>query len=278
MTDNETGSYEISAIPGGVDTELARLRAQALQWWDQEARLLTELGLEDGMTVLEPGAGPGFITEQLLQLLPSSAITVVERDPVMIAQAQRYLADKGIERVRFVTASVLETDLPADSFDFAYARLIFQHLPRPVDAARELWRVLTPGGRLAITDPDDALHLFDPAPSPDALAVQEKLAADQAARGGSRHVGRRLPRILKEAGFVRLTFAAMLQHSDILGLETVSPQPPPGFLDPFVARGLITAEERDAAAADVQAFYAADPLVILTALVASGVKPAPTDA
>jgi SAM-dependent methyltransferase len=278
MADNDIGSYEISAIPGGVDKELARLRAQALQWWDQEERLLTELGLRDGMAVLEPGAGPGFITEQLLRLLPTSPITIIERDPVMIAQAQRYLADKGIERVRFVTASVLDTGLPADSFDFAYARLLFQHLPRPVDAARELGRVLKPGGRLAIADRDDGLVVTDPGPTPAALVVQEKLAADQAARGGNWHIGRRLPRILKEAGFVRLTFAAMLQHSDILGLEAISPHPPPGFLDPFVERGVITAEERDAAAADIQAFYAgADSLVILPALIASGEKPAPTD-
>jgi len=231
------------------------------------------------MAVLEPGAGPGFITEQFLRLLPSSPITIIERDPVMIAQAQRYLADKGIERVRFVTASVLDTGLPADSYDFAYARLIFQHLPRPADAARELWRVLKPGGRLAIADREDGLVLTDPPPTPAALVVQEKLTADQAARGGNPRIGRRLPRILREAGFVHLTFDAMLQHSDILGLETISPQPPPGFLDSFVERGVITADERDAAAADIQAFYAdAGALVILPALIASGEKPAPTDA
>ena len=110
------------------------------------------MGLRDGMAVLEPGAGPGFITEQFLRLLPHSEITIVERDPVMVAQAQRYLAGKGIERVHFVTASVLDTGLPADTFDFAYARLIFQHLPNPAGAAREIWRVLKPGGRLVITD------------------------------------------------------------------------------------------------------------------------------
>ena len=273
----ETGSYEISAMPGGVDQELARLRAQALQWWDQEARLLAELGLRDGMAVLEPGAGPGFITEQFLRLVPTSEITVVERDPVMVAQAQRYLAGKGIERVRFITASVLDTGLPDDTFDFAYARVIFQHLTNPVGAAREIWRVLKPGGRLVIADRDDGLYLTDPAPTPEALVVQQKLTADQGTRYGNHYIGRRLPRILKEAGFVRLTFAAMMQHSDILGLESVAPQPPPDFLDAAVARGAITAEERDIAVADVQAFYAADSLVILPALIASGEKPAPTD-
>jgi ubiquinone/menaquinone biosynthesis C-methylase UbiE len=269
----ETGSYEISAMPGGVDVELVRLREQALQWWAQEERLLLELGLRDGMAVLEPGAGPGFITEQLLRLLPNSPITIVERDPVMVAQAQRYLADKGIERVRFVTASVLDTGLPADAFDFAYARLIFQHLPNPLAAARELWRVLKPGGRLAIADADDGLQLTDPTPPPEALVVQQKLIADQAARGGNRHIGRQLPRLLKEAGFIRPTFAAMMQHSDIRGLEVMLPQSPPGFLDSFVERGVITAEERDAATTAIQAFYAGDSLAILTAPVASGEKP-----
>ncbi len=274
----ETGSYDNSALPGGVDKELVRLRAQALQWWAQEERLLLELGLRDGMAVLEPGAGPGFITEQFLQLLPTSEITIVERDPVMIAQAQRYLADKGIERVRFVSASVLDTGLPSASYDFAYARLLFQHLPRPAEAARELWRVLKPGGRLASADRDDGLVVTDPAPTSQALVVQEKLAADQAARGGNHHIGRRLPRILKEAGFAQLTFAAMLQHSDILGLEVIAPAPPPGFLDPFVERGLITAEEHDAATAEIRAFYAdAGSLVILPALIASGVKPGQSD-
>jgi hypothetical protein len=137
--------------------------------------------------------------------------------------------------------------------------------------------VLKPGGRLAIADREDGLLLTDPPPTPQALIVQEKLTADQAARGGNPRIGRRLPRILKEAGFVHLTFAAMLQHSDILGLEAISPSPPPGFLDSFVERGVITAEERDAAAADIMAFYAGDPLVILPAPVASGVKPGPPD-
>ena len=62
-----------------------------------------------------------------------------------------------------------------------------------------------------------------------------------------------------------------------IGLEALSPHPPPGFLDTFVERGVITAAERDAAAADIQAFYAgADSLVILPALIASGEKPALT--
>lgn len=278
MADTTIGSYEISTVPGGIDTELERLRQQALQWWDQEARTLRALGLRDGMHILEPGAGPGFITEQLLRTLPTSRITVVERDPVMAAKSRAYLQgrelpDRDIERVRYVQASVTATGLPDQHVDFAYARLLFQHLPDPVAAARELCRVLKPGGRLVVLDADDALHLAEPSRSPAIRNVEDKVGADQAAHGGNRHVGRLLPRILRVGGLRDLTFATLVQHSDILGLESVAPQRPPSYFASLVDSGLITLEERDAAVADETQFYAAESLIVLSAVVASGARP-----
>ena len=48
------------------EAEVKRLASQARGGWGKEARTLSWFGLQDGMSVLELGSGPGFITEQLL--------------------------------------------------------------------------------------------------------------------------------------------------------------------------------------------------------------------
>ena len=161
-----TGSYDIQKHNVTPEAELQRLKTQATIIWKKEARTLKWFGLKDGMSVVEVGSGPGFTTEQLCTLLPNSEITTVELDPFMVQQAQAYLKDKGGDRVNFMQASITETGLPDNSFDFVFARLIFQHIPEPVAAAKEMRRILKPGGKLVIVDTDaDMYGIFDP-PNP----------------------------------------------------------------------------------------------------------------
>jgi SAM-dependent methyltransferase len=81
-------SYRVNPKYRGWETECDRLHDQVLLSWKQEARLLTWLGLHDGLSVLELGSGPGFVTGKLLSLLPNSPITTVEIDPQMSKRAQ----------------------------------------------------------------------------------------------------------------------------------------------------------------------------------------------
>jgi len=267
------GSYTASEMPGGLDVELTRLRDQALLWWPKEARTLGWYGLKDGISVLELGGGPGFITEQLLTILPNSKITVIERDPTLIEKATRYLDGKHGGRLEIVQASIMQTRLPDNSFDFAFARFLFQHLPDPVGAAREVLRVLKPGGKFVIHDPDEKLHLWDPPAEPEVEAIGERFIEQHAAQGGSRYRGRRLPRILKEAGFINLEIEAVLLHSDIRGIDVVAPKTDPSFLQQDVESGMITQEEKEILVASAEKFYASDPIVQLLVLMAYGEKP-----
>jgi ubiquinone/menaquinone biosynthesis C-methylase UbiE len=266
------GSYKASEMPGGLDKELERLRHQALQLWPKEARVLTGFGLRDGQAVLEVGGGPGFITEQLLHLLPTSPITVVEIDPEMVAQARSYLGDQD-GRLAIHEGSILDSGLPEQSFDFAYARFVFQHLPDPVGAARAILRLLKPGGKLVLLDPDDRQHLFDPPPSPEVAAIQERARQHQAAKGGNRYIGRHLVRILQQAGFVHCDLEVIADHSDIVGLEALGPRPTAEDLAPLIEAGLITEAERDLILADQERFYASDPVIMLQVFLAYGEKP-----
>lgn len=214
-----SGSYNLPASQPDARAEIKRLSVQAQSGWDKESRTLSWFGLQDGMSVLELGSGPGFVTEQLLALAPNSPITCVEIDPALLEQAEQRLQHEARQRVRFVEGSVMELHLESDQFDFAYARLLFQHLPDPLGAAQEIWRVLKPGGKLVINDIDDALFgLFDP-PIPEFAPVIEAFGQAQAARGGDRHIGRKLSRILTAAGFGASDLEVVGSHSTNRGIE-----------------------------------------------------------
>jgi ubiquinone/menaquinone biosynthesis C-methylase UbiE len=229
-----------------IEAEMERLRQQALWGWDKELRNLGWFGLRDGMSFLEVGSGPGFITAQLLDTFPKLHVTGVEIDPEMVGRSEKYLADKHSGRYKIVESSVMEMPLRDDTFDFAYARLVFQHLPDPLGALREIRRVLKPGGKLAIMDIDDGLNTLVDPPSPEADRIIKRLSEFQAELGGNRFIGRRLWRLLAEAGFTGMDLEMFAIHSDELGIEIIAPQTwDDGAWEPLVQKGAVTREEVD---------------------------------
>lgn len=270
----DSGSYDVSASHRDASAEIERLRAQALLSWDKEARTLAWFGLQDGLSVLELGSGPGFVTGQLLALLPSSRVTALEIDPGLLEKAKAYLRNVKGDRVRFVEASIMDTGLPDNRFDFAFARLIFQHLPDPDGAAKEIFRVLKPGGRLVISDIDDAIWgIADPTVQ-EMDTLLERFGKAQAAQGGDRTIGRRLWRILQGAGFANLDLEAVVTHSDDLGIEAFEPQMDPDRLLPLLNAGLVSEQEMERFRASRDGFLSSPrPYILMLGLMACGQKP-----
>lgn len=265
--------YDVNDAEFIREKELARLRAQADLFWPKEFPVLSRFGLKDAMSVLEVGSGPGFITSKILKALPECKVTGVELDPTLVADARQHLQSLDLSVYAIANQSITDADIASGSFDFAYARLVFQHLPNPVLAATKIIEALKPGGSLCVTDIDlDILAIVDPLP-PSFGALQQKREQFMATRGSDRKIGRKLWRILKQAGYRNLRLELIAAHSDESGIDKFLGEFDPETLVPLVQLGVLT--EADVAEAEKarRGFLSSDPFLLIPFVMVCGDKP-----
>lgn len=105
--------------------------------------------LQAGQRVLDLGTGTGAVAERAAAIVgPRGQVVGVDISPEMLAQAGQRAAARGLENVAFREGRA--EALPADdgSFDVVLASLSLMYVIDRAAAAREIARVLRPGGRL----------------------------------------------------------------------------------------------------------------------------------
>ncbi|WP_327182441.1 methyltransferase [Streptomyces sp. NBC_01334] len=160
-------------------------------------------GVGPGWRCWEAGAGGTSVVSWLAKKvgptgkvlatdIDTSRLTSVARPPVEVR-----VHDLGTE------------EPPMEGFDLVHARLVLVHVPDRERALRSMVKALRPGGRLLIEDADPALQ---PLLCPDEHGPEQQLANRLrhgfrkllADRGADLSYGRKLPRLLREAGLRRV--------------------------------------------------------------------------
>ncbi len=159
--------------------------------------------LQPGMRLLDVGCGPGTITAGLARAVAPGEAIGIEVVPEVLVQAREHAAAEGVTNLRFEEASVYELPYADASFDVVHAHQVLQHLTRQEDAAREVLRVLKPGGVFAVRDADYATMIAWPRSRQldRWLEVYHQVATRN---GAEADAGRRLGAWLRAAGFVDL--------------------------------------------------------------------------
>ncbi|MEV1021609.1 methyltransferase domain-containing protein [Streptomyces sp. NPDC050264] len=162
-------------------------------------RHIERFGIGPGWRCWEVGAGGTSVVSWLARKVgPTGRVLATDIDTSWQTTAPR-------TPVEVRRHDVGADEPPAGGFDLVHARLVLVHVPDRDKALQSMIRALRPGGRLLLEDADPALQ---PLLCPDEAGPEQQLAnrlrhgfrALLAERGADLSYGRKLPRLLREAG------------------------------------------------------------------------------
>jgi ubiquinone/menaquinone biosynthesis C-methylase UbiE len=154
--------------------------------------------LEPHMTVLDVGCGPGSITVDLARLVPHGRVMGVEYVPEPLEQARALASSQGITNISFRVGDIHSLTFSDNSFDIAHAHQVLQHVADPIQALREMRRVVKPGGIVACRESASMAWY----PESERVDAWDKLSTRMRyAKGGNPNPGSYIHVWAKRAGF-----------------------------------------------------------------------------
>ena len=179
-------------------------------------------GLEEGERVLDLGSGGGidcFLAAQ--QVGESGHVTGLDMTPDMLDLARSNQAKLGVTNVEFVQGEIENIPLPDASVDVVISNCVVCLSPDKDAVFREAFRVLSPGGRLHISDMM-ALNADGPAQKD----VEAWVSCTAGAEPKDTYLGR-----LRDAGFEGIAITEESAHvendapADVSSVKVVARKP-----------------------------------------------------
>jgi arsenite methyltransferase len=172
---------DVQAVPMGSDMGLGCGNPHAIA------------ALQSGETVLDLGSGAGFDCFLAARQVGSTGRVIgVDMTPEMIEKARTHAKAEPYSNVEFRLGDIERLPVADDSVDVIISNCVINLSPDKPTVFREAFRVLKPGGRLAISD------VIATAPLPE--SVRNDLALYSSCMGGALTIAE-LETMLRDSGF-----------------------------------------------------------------------------
>jgi len=119
--------------------------------WQMPDRVIASLGLKQGESVADIGAGTGYFTVRLAKLPTAPKVYAVDIETSMLEHIQHRATMDGLKNVTTVLAGADRTNLP-EAVDVVLIVDTYHHIPNRVAYFTALKKQLKPRARLAIVD------------------------------------------------------------------------------------------------------------------------------
>jgi arsenite methyltransferase len=175
---------ELTSVPEGSNLGLGCGNPQAIA------------ALKKGETVLDLGSGAGFdVFLAARQIGEEGKVIGLDMTPEMISKARTNAARGNFTNVEFILGEIENIPVPDNTADVIISNCVINLSPEKQNVFNESFRVLKPGGRLAITDNIATAELPE--------EIKNSLEHYSACISGAALIGD-LENMLRTAGFTKI--------------------------------------------------------------------------
>src|SRR2546430_9588228 len=130
-------------VLGTHDEELARLGLQHRVWRSVAVDCWKKAGITVGSRVLDVGAGPGYATLDLAEIVGSTGeVVAIERSQNFVRAMEEACRARSLTNVKIHEIDLMTDDVPAVDYDFAWCRWVVSFVTDPALLIRKLAPVM----------------------------------------------------------------------------------------------------------------------------------------
>lgn len=171
------------------------------QWrtaWNSAEYLLPHLNASQHL--LDVGSGAGTITCDFVRLV--GKVTALEMNEEAIGITQSEAEHRGVQ-MECAIGDIHALPFPDNTFDVVHAHQVLQHVGNPVQALKEMRRVVKPEGIVAVRESDFSIYTWFPS-DPKLDEWRDLYLKIARSNGGEPDAGRRLLDWAQKAGFASI--------------------------------------------------------------------------
>jgi ubiquinone/menaquinone biosynthesis C-methylase UbiE len=227
-------SKEDEYILGTHDEEILRLGLQHRVWRPTVLECWRKAGITVGKRVLDLGAGPGYGTVDLAEIVgPAGEIVALELSSKFVTGMSETCRQRSIANVRIYELDLMTDEIPAGPFDFSWCRWVMCFVSDPDLAIKKVAAVLKKGGRAIFHEYGHYLTWRLLPPRPLMERFKEHVVESWRASGGEPDIGLHLPDLLTNHG---LTVRSITPHIFCLRPNDYMWQWPATFIESYPDR------------------------------------------
>lgn len=188
-------------VLGTGDEEVERLGLQHRVWRPRMLDAWRRARITVGATVLDVGAGPGFASVDLAEIVgPGGRVIAAERSPHFLAALQARATARGLANIEAREQDVSDSGFGEAVVEASWCRWLLSFVAQPRRVIANIAAALRPGGTAVFHEYGDYGAWQMMPPNPEVDRFRELVIRSWRDAGGEPDVGLRLPAWLREEG------------------------------------------------------------------------------